>query len=109
MAFRHIYSAIMSVHIVKPVVKICGSSYNLYAFVVYRNSVLSGKILNCLLTALAKVQSVDRKFVGDVNHEEWLASSTMNLHGKAARDFASSPGCEQMVTEPKQQMEGCLT
>ena len=46
------------------------------------------------------MQSVDRKasfpFVGDVNvyHDEWLESSTTNLHGRAALDFAPSTGCE---------------
>ena len=55
---------------------------------------------------MAKVQSVDRKasflFVGNVNthQEECLGSPTTGLHGRAARDFASSSGCEQMVTEP---------
>ena len=41
-------------------------------------------------------------FVCDVNalHEEWLESSTKNLHGRTARDFASLSGCEIMVTEP---------
>ena len=45
-------------------------------FGVYRNPNLSDKIVDCLLTAIAKVQSVDRKafflFVGDLNahHEE---------------------------------------
>ena len=54
---------------------------------------------------MAKVQFVDRKasflFVSDLNayHEGWLGSSTMPLHGRAARDFASSSGCEQIVTD----------
>ena len=55
---------------------------------------------------MAKVQSVDRKeflFASDLNplHEESLGSSTTNLHDRAARDLASSSGCEQMVTEPR--------
>ena len=43
----------------------------------------------CLLPAIAKVQSVERKasflFVGEMNahHEKWLGSSTTNLHGRA--------------------------
>ena len=32
--------------------------------------------------------------------EEWLGSSKTNLHGRTAHNFASTPGCEQMVTEP---------
>ena len=31
-----------------------------------------------------------------------------NLHDRAARDFASSPSCEQMVTEPTQIDGGML-
>ena len=74
-------------------------------FGVYRNPDLSDNILNCFLTAMGKVQSVDRKvsfFMGDVNvhHEERLASSTITVHGRAALNFASSAGCGQMVTEP---------
>ena len=61
---------------------------------------------HCLLTARAKVQSVDRKasflLLGDVNplHDKWLGPSTKNLHGRTARDFASSSACEQMFMEP---------
>ena len=41
-------------------------------------------------------------FVDDVNthDEEWLGSSTMNVHGRAVRDFASLSNCQQMITEP---------
>ena len=41
-------------------------------------------------------------FIGDVNahHEECIGSSMTNLHGRAARDSASSSGCEQLITEP---------
>ena len=52
------------------------------------------------------MQCVDSKasflFVGDVNAygKEWLGYSKTNLLGRAARDFASSSGREQMVTEP---------
>ena len=72
----------------------------------YRNLDLSDNIFDCLLTAVAKVQSVNRKapflLVGDVNahHGEWLRYSSTNWYGRVARDFASSSGCEQMVTEP---------
>ena len=63
---------------------------------------------------MAKVQFVDRKapflFIGDVNahHEKWLGSSTTYPHGRAARDFASSSGCKQMVTEPTHINEAAL-
>ena len=36
----------------------------------------------------------------NAHHEEWLVSSTTTVHGRATLDFASSTGCEQMVTEP---------
>ena len=104
------------------VVRIVRSSHNFYAFGVYRNPDLSdkifdcllttmakvksvdrtekkNKIFDCLLTTMAKVQSVDRTFLFIVtylnaHHEEWLGSSTPNFHGRAARDFSSSSGCE---------------
>ena len=53
---------------------------------------------------MVKVLSVDRKasfvFVGDVNahREEWHGFSTMNEHGRAARDFDSSSGCCEAYT-----------
>ena len=48
--------------------------------------------------------------VGDVNahHEEWLTSSTSAVHARASLDFASSSGCEQMVTEPTHTDGGVL-
>ena len=55
---------------------------------------------------MAKIQSVERKpsllFAGDMNthHEEWLGASTMTMHVRAAFDFESSSGYEQMFTEP---------
>ena len=73
---------------------------------VYRNLDLSDTIFDSMLTAMAKVQPVDGKasflLLGDVyaQHEEWLGYSTTNLHGRAARDFASALGSEQMVTGP---------
>ena len=36
----------------------------------------------------------------NIHHEGWFVFSMTNLHGSAARDFVSSSGCEQMVTEP---------
>ena len=43
------------------VVRICSSSHNFHMFSVYQNPDLSDKIFACLLTAMAKVQLVDRK------------------------------------------------
>ena len=41
-------------------------------------------------------------FVGDLNghHQEWLGSTTTNLHGVAAFDFATVSGCDQLVVGP---------
>ena len=95
-------------------VRICSRDHNFYVFGVYGNPDLSDKIFGCLLTAMVKAQSVDRKaaflFIGNVNvhHEEWLGFSTTNLQGRTAHDFASSSGCEQMVTEPTHIDEGVL-
>ena len=83
-------------------------------FGVYRKPDLSDKFFYCLLTAKAKVQFVSRKvpflFTGPVNahHEEWLGSSTTNLHGRTARDFAPLSGSEQMITEPTHNNGGML-
>ena len=90
------------------VVRIYSTSHSFYVFGVYRNPDLSNKIFDCLFTAVAKVQSEDRKnrkasflFVGDVKtyYEEWLGSSMTNFHSRAARDFASSSSCEQIDKE----------
>ena len=43
------------------VVGICSSSHNFYVFSLYRNADLSDNIFDRLLTAMTKVQSVDRK------------------------------------------------
>ena len=75
-------------------------------FGVCQISNLSDKIFDCLLTAVAKMQFVDRSasflFVDDVSthHEEWLRSSMTNLHGRPARVFALSLGCERIVMKP---------
>ena len=99
MTFQHIDNEIMNVDVYEVIdVRICSSSHNFYVFGVYRNPDLSDKIFYCWFSGIAKVQSVARKasflLVSDVNanHEEWLGSSTINLHCKAARDFASSSG-----------------
>ena len=49
-------------------------------------------------------------FVGDENahNEEELGSSTTTVHGRAALDFASLSGCEQIVTEPTHIDRGVL-
>ena len=68
-------------------------------FSMHQNPDLSNKILACLLMATVKVQSMGRKdtfrFVSDVNahYEDFLRSSMMNLHCRAAHDFALSLGC----------------
>ena len=41
-------------------------------------------------------------FVGDldVRHQGWLGSKTTNRHGIVAFDFATVPGCDQLVVGP---------
>ena len=82
-------------------VRIYGSSDNFCVFGVYRDPDLSDKIFDSLLTVMSKLQSFNRKatfflFVGDENAH---GASTMTFHGSAAREIASSSGCEQMVTD----------
>ena len=56
------------------------------------------------MMAMAKVLSVIGKvsfmLVGNVNAhpEECFGSYTTNQHGRAVRAFATSSGCEQMIT-----------
>ena len=49
-------------------------------------------------------------FVGDLNghHQEWFGSTTTNLHGVAAFDFATVSGCDQMVIGPTHTRGGTL-
>ena len=44
----------------------------------------------------------------NAHHEEWLGSSTTVLHDTAVLDFASSLGCEQLVTKPTHIDRGVL-
>ena len=54
------------------------------------------------------VRNASFLFAGDVNahHEEWHEPFMTILPGRAPRDFAPSSGCEQMVTEPAQKIDG---
>ena len=68
-SFWHIDSAIMSVVVVKSVVRICSSGNHFYVYCVYQNPDLSNIFL-LFVTLMAKVQSVGRKtflYVFDVN------------------------------------------
>ena len=49
-------------------------------------------------------------FVGDLNghHQEWLDSTTTNLPGVAALDFATVSGCDQLVIGPTHACGGTL-
>ena len=63
---------------------------------------------------MAAVQAADARdsflFVGDLNghHQEWLGSTTTNRHGVAALDYASVPGCDQLVIGPTHARGGTL-
>lgn len=95
--------------------RICTRIHNFYILGAYRNPDCDDQIYDCLLTAMASIQSEDRKavfvFVGDFNahHREWLESvSPTDAHGRAAYDFASVSGCSQLVSGPTHHAGNCL-
>ena len=49
-------------------------------------------------------------FMDDLNghHQEWLGSTNTNRHGVAAFDFATVPGCDQLVVGPAHARGGTL-
>ena len=63
---------------------------------------------------MAAVQAEDVRasllFVGDLNghHQEWLGSTMTNSHSIAAFDFATVPGCDQLVVGPTHACGGIL-
>ena len=77
------------------VFRVCGARQNFYVLSLCRNPDLDVRIYDCSLTAMSAVQAVDALalflFVGDLNghHQEWLGSTTTNLHGVVALDFAT--------------------
>ena len=96
------------------VFRVCGARENFYVFSLYRNPHLDDRIYDCLLTAMAAVQAADARasflFVGDLNghHQEWLGSTTTNLHGVADLDFETVLGCDQLVIGPTHARGGTL-
>ena len=78
------------------------------------NPDLDDRIFYCLLASMAAVQTEDIRasflYVGDLNghHYEWLGSTTTNLHGVAAFDFATVSGCVQLVVGPSHARGGTL-
>ena len=87
-----------------PVFRFCGARQkNLYVFSLYPNPDLDDRIFYCLQASMAAVQNEDIRvsflLVDDLNghHQEWLGSTTTNRHGVAAFDFATVPGCDQLV------------
>ena len=83
-------------------------------FSLYPNPHLDDRIFDCLLTSMAAVQAADVRasflFAGDLNghHQEWLGSTTTNLYGIAAFDFATVSGCDQLVVGPTHARGGTL-
>ena len=75
------------------VFRVSGVRQNLYVFSLYRNPDRDDRIFDCLLTSMAAMQTADIRasflFVGDLNGQEWLGSTTTNRHGVAAFDFAT--------------------
>ena len=95
------------------VLRVCGSVRNFYLFSVYRSPSTDDKVFDCLLEAMAKIQSVDVKscfqFVGDFNgHHVEYGSPRTDRSGLAAMDFSSESGCEQLVRGPTHALGGAL-
>ena len=87
--------------------RICSRINNFYVYAFYRNPGHDGKLYDCLLDSMARVQSVDDKavlvFVSDANAHlsEWLESvSPTERHGCDALDFCNLSGCEQLELCP---------
>lgn len=96
-------------------IKVSSKYNNHYIFSLYRNPDANNDLYDCLLTAMASIQSVDVKasfiFVGDLNahHQEWLGSiSPTNRNGLAALDFSNLSGCEQLIQGPTHNSGNCL-
>ena len=93
---------------------VCGVRQNLYVYSLYYNPDLGDRIFDCLLASMASVQVEDVRafflFVGDLNghHQEWFGSTTTNRHGVAAFDFATVPGCDQLIVGPTHARGGTL-
>ena len=87
---------------------------NHYVYSLYRNPDLDDQIFYCLLASMAAVQAEDARasflFVGDLNghHQEWLGPTTTKRHGVADFDFATVPGCDQLVGSPTHARSGTL-
>ena len=96
------------------VFRVSGARQNFYVFSLYRNHDLYEWIYDCLLIAMAAMQTADARasflFVGDLNghHQEWLGSTTTNRHGVAALDFATVSGRDQLVIGPTHARGGSL-
>lgn len=96
------------------VARVCGERLHFYIFCVYRSPNTDDRVFDCLLGAMARIQSVDSKavfqFVGDFNchHSEWLGSSRTDSHGVAARDFGSLSDCTQLVAGSTHRLGGVL-
>lgn len=103
---QYIKNAVCTCHEVMAV-KVPSRHNNFYIMGIYRNENLGNGLYDCLLTAMASMQSNDAKasfiFLGDFNahHQEWLNSrSPTNHNGRAALDFANLSGSEQIINEP---------
>ena len=85
---------------------VCGVRQNLYVFSLYRNPALDDWIFYSLQASMAAVQAevirASFLFVDDLNghHQEWWGSTTTNLHGVAAFEFATVSCCNQLVIGP---------
>ena len=80
----------------------------------YHNPDIDALIFDSLLTSMAAVQDKDVRasflFVGDLSdyHQEWLGSTTTKRDRVQAFDFATEPGCNQLVVGPTHACGGTL-
>ena len=79
---------------------------NLYAYNNHLNHIYVYHKSSKLSASMAAMQAQDVRasfiFLGDLNdhYQEWFGSTTTNLHGVAAFDFATVSGCDQLVVGP---------
>ena len=111
---EHFANQSLSVFFCKMLVfRICGEKQNFCVQSLLQPDV-DRWIFDCLLTSMAAVQVEDVHasflFVGDVkgHHQEWLDSTTTNCHGVADFDFATVPGCDELVVGPAHAHGGTL-
>ena len=95
-------------------VRVCGKFNNFYIFSCYRNPNPDDTIYDCLVEKMAVVQENDVKatfvIVGDFNahHQQWSTNGNTDARGRAAFDFATLSGTDQVISGPTHREGNCL-